>query len=322
MQVIRAAALEDFNWTAPTPILGMGTLDGVHLGHQEILRRVRARAEAVGGTPAVLTFARHPLEVVRPEAAPPLITPLPVKLALLKGQGMAAAVVIEFSPALAVLEADAFVQEVLVRRLRIAGLCVGYDFGFGRGRRGNTELLRELAPRHGFWLEVVPPVSVRGQVVGSRGIRALLAEGRVEEAGALLGRPFCVVGEVRAGAGRGRGLGFPTANLAVPDRFLLQDGVYAGRVLVRDGFQDAMINLGRAPTFGPGERRLEIHLPAWSETLYGERIAVFFLRRLRNERRFADAGALAEQLERDRGDAEAAWRAAQGLPWPDWTLHL
>lgn len=321
MRVIQAGGLEDLCWDVPHPILGMGTLDGVHLGHQEILSRVRQRAAAVGGTAAVITFVRHPLEVVRPEEAPPLITPLPLKLALLARQGIAVTVAVHFSRELAELEAPDFVRTVLLDRLRMAGLCVGYDFGFGKGRRGDVDLLRRLSQEYGFWLEVVPPVSLDGLVVSSRLTRALLAEGRVEQVQRLLGRPYCVEGEVQAGTGRGRDLGFPTANVAVPAPVLVKDGVYVGRVLVRGAFTDGMMNLGSAPTFGPGERRLEVHLPGWDAPLYGERLMAFFLRRLRDEQRFPSGQALAAQLVRDREAAAAIWEAARALPWPDWALH-
>jgi len=321
MRVIQATGLHDLRWDIVSPVLAMGTMDGVHLGHQEILRRTRARAAASGGTPAALTFARHPLEVVRPDQAPPLITPLPVKLALLSRLGMAAVVVIHFSPAVAGMEAEEFVQQVLAEGLRVAGVCVGYDFGFGKGRRGSADLLRTLAPSSGFWLEVVPPVSVDGLVVSSRMIRALLAEGRVEEAQRFLGRPFCLEGEVRPGAGRGRELGFATANVPLSGPPALADGVYAGRLLLRGAFRDAMLNLGCAPTFGPAERRLEVHVPGWNTPLYGERVTAFFLRRLRDEQRFDSTEALVAQLHRDRRAAEAAWEAAGDLPWPEWTLH-
>ncbi len=321
MQVVRVARVEEFARAGASPILGMGTLDGVHLGHQEILRRVRDRAAAVGGTAGVLTFAEHPLSVVRPADAPGLITPLPLKLAILERLGMERAVVIRFSPGLARLDAADFVTRVLVERLGIAGLCVGYDFSFGRGRQGGVELLRAMAARHGFWLEVVSPVSVNGQVVSSRAIRALLAEGRVEAAQQCLGRPYCLAGTVAAGAGRGRGLGFATANLTLPEPRLLRDGVYAGRLLVRRTFRDAMMNVGRAPTFGEGAVRLEVHLPGWEEPLYGERVLACFLARLRDEARFPDAAALAAQLGRDRAAAESVWAAARGLPWPEWALQ-
>ncbi|RPI00391.1 MAG: riboflavin biosynthesis protein RibF [Zetaproteobacteria bacterium] len=321
MQVIHATTVEDLRCDLPEAVLGLGTLDGVHLGHQAILRRVAERAAAGGGTPAALTFAQHPLEVVRPEQAPALITPLPLKLALLERLGMTAVVVIHFTPALATLEADDFVRRGLVDGLRVRGLCVGYDFGFGRGRRGNVELLDELSRQYGFWLEVTPPVTVDGQAVSSRAIRALLLQGRVAEAHRLLGRPYCLAGEVARGEGRGRTLGFATANLPLPNVALLKDGVYAGRVLVRGVFRDAMMNLGSAPTFGGGVRRLEIHLPGWDEALYGERIVAFLVARLRDEQRFPDAAALRAQLGRDREAAEAVWRGAEGFPWPEWALH-
>jgi len=321
MRVLQATGLDDLRWDVPKPVLAMGTMDGVHLGHQEILRRVRERVAAVGGTAGVVTFVRHPLEVLRPGQVPALITPLPIKLALLRRLGMEATVAIHFSPAMADLEAEEFVRRVLVEGLQVAGLCVGYDFGFGKGRQGDASLLRALSPGAGYWVEVVPPVSLDGVVVSSRMIRALLAEGRVEEAQRFLGRPYCLEGEVQPGAGRGRALGFPTANVAVPEPLPLLDGVYAGRVLLRGAFQDAMMNLGDAPTFGTRVPRLEIHMPGWNEPLYGHRLTAFFLRRLRDTQRFASAEALAAQLSRDREASEAVWQAARALPWPDWTLH-
>jgi len=319
MQVIHAETVEDMRWDVPGAVLGMGTLDGVHLGHQGLLERVAAQAAAIGAMPAVLTFAQHPLEIVRPEQAPALITPLPLKLAILERLGMAAAVVIHFTPALAALEAHAFVERALVDGLRVRGLCGGYDFGFGRGRTGNVALLQELGRRRGFSVEVVPAITIDGQIVSSRLVRSLVSEGRVDEARRLLGRPYCVVGTVAPGLGRGTELGFATANLPAPA--LLKDGVYAGRILVQGTFRDAMMNLGWAPTFGAGVRRFEVHIPGWNGTLYGERVLVFVLRRLRDEQRFADAEALRAQLARDRDAAEAVWRAGQPLPWPEWSLH-
>jgi riboflavin kinase/FMN adenylyltransferase len=321
MLVLRVASLEHLAWDVAAPVVGMGTLDGVHLGHQALLRRVTERAAAAGGTPAAVTFARHPLEVVRPAEAPPLITPLPLKLRLLEGAGIAAAVALEFTRDMARLPATDFVEEVLSRRLRVAGLCVGYDFGFGRGREGNPALLQALGPRLGFWVEVLPPVTVDGQAVSSRTIRALLAGGDAEGAQRLLGRPYCLEGEVQRGAGRGTTLGFATANLPVPEPAVLRDGVYAGRVLVRGAFRDAMMNLGVAPTFQDGQRRLEVHLPGWTEPLYGERMLAFFVRRLRDEMRFPDAAALARQLAADQQAAEAAWGAARAMCWTDWALQ-
>jgi riboflavin kinase/FMN adenylyltransferase len=321
MQVIRAGRLEDLAWDVAAPVVGMGTLDGVHRAHQALLARVRERAAGTGGTPAVLTFARHPLEVVRPAEAPPLITALPLKLRMLEGLGIAAVVALEFTPAMASLPAATFVEQALVERLHVAGVCVGYDFGFGRGREGNPALLERLGRRLGFWVEVLPPVSVDGEVVSSRSIRALLRAGDVERAQRLLGRPYCLEGIVQRGAGRGSSLGFGTANVPVHEPAVLKDGVYAGRALVRGAFRDAVMNLGVAPTFGDGGRRLEVHLPGWTESLYEERLLVFFLRRLRDEMRFPDAAALARQLAADRQAAEAAWDAARGMCWGEWALQ-
>ncbi len=321
MQVIRAARPQEFAWSLPRPVLAMGTMDGVHLGHQAVLARTRELAATLGGTPAVLTFAQHPLEVVRPAEAPAVLTPLPVKLQLLERAGMVAAIAIEFSAAMAAVEAEDFVADILIKRLGVIGLSVGHDFGFGRGRRGTVALLESMAAAGGIGLAVLPPVRLGEQVVSSRHIRGLLAAGEAGEARRFLGRPFAVLGEAQAGAGRGRGLGFPTANLAVPGRPVLKDGVYAGRVLVRGAFRDAMMNLGVVPTFGAGARRLEIHIAGWEDPLYGERLVVYVLERLRDERRFPNAAALREQLTRDRAAAEAIWEGARGLPWPEWTLQ-
>ena len=321
MRVIHAASLQDFRWDVSSPVLAMGTMDGVHLAHQEILGHARQRAAAIGGTSGALTFARHPLEVLRPGQAPPLLTPLPIKLALLEHLGLAATVAVHFSPALAHMEAEDFVRQALVEGLKVAGLCIGYDFGFGKDRKGDANLLQKLATRYGFWLDVVPPIRLDGLVVSSRMIRGLLGDGKVEEAQRFLGRPYCLTGEVQPGAGRGQTLGFATANLPLVEATPLADGVYVGRLQVRGTFQDALLNLGRAPTFGSGEHRLEVHMPGWQQPLYGERVAAFFLTRLRSEQRFTSAEALVAQLHRDRGDAQAVWDAARRLPWPEWTLH-
>ena len=304
MQVIRAARPEEFAWSLRRPVLALGTMDGVHLGHQAVLARARELAAALEGAPAVLTFAQHPLEVVRPADAPAVLTPLAMKLQLLERAGMEAAIAIEFSAAMAAMEAEEFVTDVLLGRLGVIGLSVGHDFGFGRGRRGTVALLEALAARSGVSLAVVPPVRLGENVVSSRHIRGLLASG-----------------EALPGAGRGRGLGFPTANLAVPGRPVLKDGVYAGRVLVRGAYRDAMMNLGVAPTFGAGARRLEIHIAGWEAPLYGERLVVYVLERLRDERPFPDAAALREQMSRDRAAAEVIWEGARRLPWPEWTLQ-
>jgi riboflavin kinase/FMN adenylyltransferase len=182
-------------------------------------------------------------------------------------------------------------------------------------------MLESMAGASGVALAVVPPVRLGDRLVSSRHIRELLAAGEAAEARRFLGRPFALLGEVLPGAGRGRGLGFPTANLAVPGRPVLKDGVYAGRVLLRGAFYDAVMNLGVAPTFGAALRRLEIHIAGWDSPLYGERLAVYVLERLRDEQPFPCAEALRTQLGRDRAAAEAVWAAARRFPWPEWALQ-
>ncbi|MFA5028124.1 MAG: riboflavin biosynthesis protein RibF [Candidatus Methylomirabilota bacterium] len=321
MRILSVSRPEEFVWDLRRPVLALGTMDGVHLGHQAVLARTRELAAELDGTPAVLTFARHPLEVVCASEAPAAITPLSLKLQLLARFGMAAAVAIDFSPVMAALEAEAFVSDLLLERLGVAGLAVGRDFGFGRGRRGTVALLASLAGSAGARLAVVPPVKLGEQTVSSRHIRALLQAGEAAEAHRFLGRPFCVQGEVQPGAGRGSTLGAATANLELSGRPLLRDGVYAGRVFLQGDFRDALMNLGVAPTFGEGVRRLEIHIAEWEGALYGSRLTVFVLERLRDERRFPHAAALTRQFALDRAAAESVWKDAGRLPWREWTLQ-
>lgn len=305
----------------PGVVAGLGTFDGVHLGHQEVLRQVLRQAREAGGTAAVFTFTRHPLVVLNPPKAPKLITPLPLKRAILERSGIDLLVTATFDRAMADLSPRDFVKQVLVDRLAVRALCVGYDFAFGRGRTGTTETLAALAREHGFALTVVPAVTLDGLLVSSTTIRGLLVEGEVRQAWRLLGRPYMISGVVARGSGRGRTLGYPTANLDAPADLLAPDGVYAARAAVRGQVREAMVNIGVAPTFGGTARRLEVHLPGWTKDLYGEAVTVLFLERLRAEARFPSPEALVAQLERDRAEARRAWEATASFPWGDWALH-
>lgn len=301
-------------------VAGLGTFDGVHLGHQEVLRQVLRQAREAGGTAAVFTFTQHPLVVLNPAKAPRLITPFPLKRAILERSGIDLLVAATFDRAMADLSPRDFVKQVLVDRLAVRALCVGHDFAFGRGRTGTTETLAGLAREHGFGLTVVPAVTLDGLPVSSTAIRGLLAEGEVRQAWRLLGRPYLISGVVARGSGRGRALGYPTANLDAPDLLVL-DGVYAARAAVRGQVREAMVNVGVAPTFGGTTRRVEVHLPGWAQDLYGEPVTVLFLERLRGEARFPSPEALVAQLERDRAEARRAWEATAASPWGDWALH-
>lgn len=282
----------------PQPlVIAVGTFDGVHLGHQAILRACREMAEAGGGQAAALTFEPHPRRVLEPGSALPLLTPLAQRVALLRRHGADLVAVMRFDRTLASMEPEAFVDSVLRGRLGAKGVVVGFNFTFGRGRRGDARMLRELGERAGLPVRVVPPVRVSGQVVSSSAVRRLLEEGRAGEARELLGRPYRLEGTVVRGEGRGRTLGFPTANVATdPLQLLPADGVY---VALLDGMA-AVAVVGTRPTFGAGPRCLEVHVLGEPGPLYGREVAVDLLEWLRPVARFPDARALAAQIEADR----------------------
>lgn len=291
---------------AERSVVTIGAYDGVHRGHQSVIGEVRRRAEAAGAHSVVVTFDRHPASVVRPESAPRLLTDLDQKLELLEATGVDATVLVEFDEAQAAEAPEEFVERVLVRCLGALQIVVGADFHFGNRRRGNVALLRELGARHGFDVEPVELLE-RGdgvaEPVSSTAIRRALAGGQVELAAELLGRPFQARGPVEQGDQRGRTIGFPTANVAVPASICLPaDGVYAGWYVRPDGDRRACaINLGRRPTFYEHAQTslLEAHLIDFSGDLYGERARVEFTHFLRSERKFDGIDALVGQLKHD-----------------------
>ena len=298
--------------------IAIGNFDGVHLGHQRLLETARALASARGARAGVLTFDPHPVRVLRPALAPPLLTPLPRRLELLADRGMDVAVVQPFDLGYAATPADEFVARDLVARLGAAEVVVGYDFTAGH-ERARVDRLRGLLDEHGLALHVVEPVTSDGLVVSSTKIREFLLEGKVEAAAALLTRPYDVDGEVAPGAGRGKQFGFPTANVRT-DALLPANGVYVVRVLVGGrpgaaGFglegataYDGVCNVGTKPTVTTdGTVVAEAHLFDFEGgDLYGDRIRVAFLRRLRDERRFPSVEALRAQIA---DDVEAARRS-------------
>lgn len=287
----------------------IGAYDGLHLGHRAVIAEVRREAESRGLASAVVTFDRHPASVVRPETAPKLLCDLDQKLELLESTGVDLAVVIRFDEERAAETAEEFVQEVLVDCLHARTVIVGADFHFGKGRGGNVALLNQLGPELGFDVHGMALVDAEGRPtaddarVSSTAIRRALVEGDVERAAAMLGRPHEVRGIVRTGDQRGRDLGFPTANVAVPGSILLPaDGIYAGWLRRADGeVLPTAISLGRRPTFyeTADASLLEAHVLDFSGDLYDERVAVRFVARLRGEERFDTVEALIDQMQRD-----------------------
>ncbi len=303
----------------PGTAVTIGAYDGVHLGHRALLRDLSARAAASGLSTVVVTFDRHPASVVRPGTAPKQLTTLEQKLELLADCGIDRTLVVPFDATRAAESAEDFVREVLVDELAARLVVVGEDFHFGQGRRGNVALLRTLGAEHGFEVVGVGLTGDGSEPVSSTRIRGLLADGDVEEAARLLGRPHEVRGPVVRGDGRGgRDLGFPTANLALPDDVALPaDAVYAGHFRRADGsVHQAAISVGRRPTFyepGTAPVLVEAYLLHFDGDLYGEEVRVSFAHRLRAERRFESVDALVAQM---RADVEATERMLTGADLP------
>jgi riboflavin kinase / FMN adenylyltransferase len=284
----------------PYPVLAIGNFDGLHRGHLKIVERIRRGASERGGTSVVMTFEPHPPRVLRPDKAPPLLMTPEQKRNALARAGVQGLAVVRFTEELSQWEPEAFVRRVLVDWLRVAEVWVGADFLFGRNRSGNFTLLKTLGLQFGFRAEKIDPIRYKDFVVSSTRIRRLVSEGRVEEAGALLGRHFAIDGRVVEGARRGREIGFPTANLATENELLPPNGVYATFSAVDGIVRPSVTNVGVRPTFdGPPTTSVETHVLSFSGDLYGQRLELAFVQRLRDERRFPDIDALREQIAAD-----------------------
>jgi len=293
------------------PIVTVGNFDGLHVGHRAITDTVVERARSSGGTAVVYTFNPHPIRVLRPDQAPRLLTTHEQKIELLEQAGIDVLIVEDFDAAFASIGAEEFIQDILFARIRPLEVYVGYDFHFGRDRKGSMNLLTELGPKLGFSVTIIPEVTMGGSDVNSTRIRKLLAESRVEEAGRMLGRAYSIRGRVVPGDRRGRTVGFPTANLAPENEILPAAGVYAGRVRFLDeGSPErgaelpAVMNVGTRPTFeGDGRLQTEAHLVDFEGDVYGRRVEISFSARLREERRFSGVEALRDQIACDVASA-------------------
>jgi riboflavin kinase/FMN adenylyltransferase len=304
MQIVRG--LESFPPDAGPSAVALGAFDGIHLGHRAILGTAVTQARQAGLQALACTFDRHPMEILQPERAPLPITTLEERLALIAETGIDTTVMIPFTPAVANVEAKAFVQDVLVGRLRAREIVVGFNHRFGRGARGDVTLLGALAGPLGFRAHVVPALMVDGLAVSSSEIRAALQRGDLPSAARLLGRPYSIRGEVVRGAGRGRTLGFPTANVKTERPLGLPVGVYVCRLTIGPRAHQAVVNVGFRPTFGETELSVEAHVLDFTGDLYDERVTLTFVRRLREERKFPSLDALREQIAMDVAAARAA----------------
>lgn len=285
-------------------VLAIGVFDGMHLGHQAVLQAAVDSSARIGGIPVVVTFDPHPASVLRPESAPRLLSPLDFKLRLMESRGIRHALVISFDAAFASIEAEDFVLKLCRTAPQLAGICIGEGWIFGHARKGNARLLQTLGMKNGFFTSAVAPVVVDGEVVSSTLIRESLAAGHLAKAARLLGRDFSIRGVVVKGAGMGRKMGFPTANISTGQEQYLPDGVYAIQAVWNGNACPGVANIGLRPTVsGDGCRVLEVHLFDFSADLYGAEMEVSFLEFMRPEKKFENKEALCAQIHKDIGEA-------------------
>jgi riboflavin kinase/FMN adenylyltransferase len=286
------------------PVLALGNFDGMHRGHLKIVERVRRGADERSATSVAMTFDPHPSKIVRPDKAPPLLMTHAQKLEALGRAGMHGVAIVTFTADLARWDPETFVRAVLVEWLHVAEVWVGANFLFGHDRTGNFSTLRSLGARYGFRAEKIDPVRYKDFVVSSTRIRRLITEGRVDEAGALLGRHYTIEGSVVEGRRRGKGLGFPTANICTENELVPPRGVYA-TTLILDGLAyPSVTNIGTRPTFEEGQEDvIESHVLDFDRDLYGAKLRLAFVQRIRDEKKFEGIELLKAQIEADRARA-------------------
>ncbi|MDI6792818.1 MAG: bifunctional riboflavin kinase/FAD synthetase [bacterium] len=303
-------------------VMSMGAFDGLHLGHQRIIERVVESARRIGGLSVIITFDPHPLQIVKPEICPPLLTNLAEKERLVSSLGVDVFIILTFDQTLAQIEPREFLQDIILKKMKLAGICVGEDHAFGFQRRGDINFLRKIGEENGFWVEIIKPIKIKGKVVSSTRIRNLISEGKTEKAAAYLGRRPSVEGGVVSGSGRGQiELGYPTVNLVPDKRVLLPaDGVYAVKVEVKGTTCAGMAYLGYRTTFQEKDHTFEVYLFDFKGNLYGQSLRVYFGPRIRSEMTFQDPTELKKQLERDEEIVRNLLIADCGLRIADYSI--
>lgn len=306
--------LDGLGELGPT-VLTIGNFDGVHRGHQHVLARVLREAHETKLPAVGVTFEPHPVKLLNPDKDFPLLMPFDERARLLERYGLEALVTVPFTHRTATTPAEDWVRQVLVDQLQVRRLLIGYDFSFGRGRDGDATHLRRLGETLGFSVEQVPAIVEDQRPISSSRIRRLVQAGEVENATRLLGRPFHLRGEVVHGEGRGHDLGYPTANLVTPWEMLPHIGVYAAVALAGGELHAAAVSVGRNPTFDLQELRLEAFLLDFSGDLYGQEVELHFVRRLRDEKKFADVAHLIEEMGHDVQRTRALFGEKPPVQW-------
>ena len=281
--------------------LAIGVFDGVHLGHQAVISTSADHALAANGTPVVVTFDPHPEKVLRPQAAPHLLTATSHKIALIRDLGVGHLLIIAFDQQFAATEPEDFVQQLMKHSKPLREICVGHEWSFGKNRRGNLELLNQFGARFDFGVVGIPPVTVNGELVSSTAIRRAVETGDLAKATRMLGREYTILGTVVSGDNRGKKIGFPTANLSAHNEQFPPDGVYFAQAKLDGVMYPGVVNLGYRPTVdtSKSERILEIHLFDFERDIYGQDLEVRFIRYLRPEKKFESVEALARQIDLD-----------------------
>ena len=296
MQIIRGS-VHFKKLTIKNPVVTLGNFDGVHRGHQKILKKTIERAQAIGGASVVYTFDPHPLNVLRPEAEPLKITTFAEKAQLISAIGIDYLVCERFTRRFAKKTAEAFVKEIIGNCLRPREIVIGHDYAFGSNRGGSVELLQKMGAAYGFTVHVISDITIKNIPVRSTTIRSLIADGKVSLASKLLGSFYFLSGKVVHG--RQRRIGFPTANLSQIKDLVPQNGVYAIRAATPYGTFDGVVSIGFNPTFDGKRRCIETHLFDFDHNLYGKELTIFFVKRIRGEQKFANVAGLVGQIEKD-----------------------
>ena len=303
MEIIKG--IENLKRPFVTPVVTLGNFDGVHLGHQIIFKRVKEEALKLHGEGIVITFEPHPLKVLASDKFLPLLTPFRKKMMLIEKSGIDVVFCIEFSWAFSEIPPFEFIKNILVEKIKVKKIIIGYNYHFGKGQKGDAQTLQEAGKVFNFQVEVVKPLKVEHTIVSSSKIRALIHKGEVEEASKLLGRNYPIIGKVVEGAKRGHTLGFPTANLEISDELYPKVGVYAVEVVWHQQRFKGLANVGFNPTFSSGHTEpegcfsLEVHILNFHQEIYGEEIQIDFKKRIRDEVRFNSTSDLIHQIQKD-----------------------
>jgi riboflavin kinase/FMN adenylyltransferase len=291
--------IENIHRKFRNPVLTLGNFDGVHLGHQKIFKALKEEAQKIDGEAIVFTFDPHPLQVLDPQRCPPFITPFKKKLMLVEMLGIDVIIVATFDLGIANIMPQTFVRQILVDKIGAKKILVGYNYYFGKDRKGNVEMLIQLGKKFGFEVKVIGALKVNDTPVSSSKIRELIQGGQMGEAAQLLGRNYRLMGKVIWGSGRGKDLGFPTANLEILNGLYPKTGVYAVEVIMGNRTYPGVADVGYNPTFGKNPLSVEVHILDFSADIYGEEIQLVFYKRMRDEKTFVNSDSLVRQMKMD-----------------------